>query len=98
MTREVDTCSFLMTASQTTLYYDLKIFRKHTKFSIIVIPETEEPGGLQSTGSHRVGHDFSDSAHMYPFLIFMITTGVCQSNSPLPVISVLCHATQLYSV
>ena len=24
------------------------------------IPWTEEPGGLQSTGSHRVGHDRSD--------------------------------------
>ena len=23
------------------------------------IPPTEEPGGLQSTGSHRVGHDRS---------------------------------------
>ena len=79
MTREVDTCSFLMTASQTTLYYDLKIFRKHTKFSIIVIPETEEPGGLQSTGSHRVGHDFSDSAHMYPFLLFPFRMFLCRT-------------------
>ena len=30
-----------------------------THFSILAwrIPWTEEPGGLQSTGSHRVGHD-----------------------------------------
>ena len=27
------------------------------------IPRTEEPGGLQSIGSHRVGHDLSDLAH-----------------------------------
>ena len=27
------------------------------------IPWTEEPGGLQSIGSHRVGHDLSDLAH-----------------------------------
>ena len=27
------------------------------------IPWTEEPGGLQSTGSQRVGHDSSDLAH-----------------------------------
>ena len=27
------------------------------------IPWTEEPGGLQSTGSQRVGHDRSDLAH-----------------------------------
>ena len=26
------------------------------------IPGTEEPGGLPSVGSHRVGHDGSDSA------------------------------------
>ena len=26
------------------------------------IPQTEEPGGLQSMGSHRVGHDRSDLA------------------------------------
>ena len=26
------------------------------------IPWTEEPGGLQSVGSHRVGHDWSDLA------------------------------------
>ena len=25
-------------------------------------PWTEEPGGLQSMGSHRVGHDLSDLA------------------------------------
>ena len=27
------------------------------------IPCTEKPGGLQSTGSHRVGHDRSNLAH-----------------------------------
>ena len=26
------------------------------------IPGTEQPGGLQSVGSHRVGHDWSDVA------------------------------------
>ena len=29
------------------------------------IPGTEEPGGLLSMGSHRVGHDRSDLACMY---------------------------------
>ena len=29
------------------------------------IPWTEEPGGLLSTGSHRVGHDWSDLACMH---------------------------------
>ena len=28
-------------------------------------PWTEEPGGLQSMGLHRVGHDWSDSAGMH---------------------------------
>ena len=33
-----------------------------THFSILAwrIPGTEEPGGLPSMGSHRVGHDWSD--------------------------------------
>ena len=28
------------------------------------IPWTEEPGGLQSIGSQRVGHNLSELAHM----------------------------------
>ena len=28
-------------------------------------PWTEEPGGLQSIGSHRIGHDCSDLAHRH---------------------------------
>ena len=37
-----------------------------TLYSILAweIPWTEEPGGLQSTGSHRVGHDLSDLARV----------------------------------
>ena len=27
------------------------------QYSCLRIPQTEEPGGLQSMGSHRVGHD-----------------------------------------
>ena len=30
------------------------------------IPWTEEPGGLQSIGSQRAGHDWGDSAHTLP--------------------------------
>ena len=29
------------------------------------IPWTEEPGGLQSIGSQRVGHDYSDLTRMH---------------------------------
>ena len=32
-------------------------------------PWSEEPGGLQSMGLHRVGHDCSDLAHMYSVVI-----------------------------
>ena len=37
-----------------------------TQSSILAwrIPWTEEPGGLQSMGSHRVGHDWSNLAHL----------------------------------
>ena len=34
----------------------------HTSVLAWRIPGTEEPGGLQSMGSHRVGHDRSDLA------------------------------------
>ena len=29
------------------------------------IPWTEEPGGLQSRGSHRVGHDWATNTHTF---------------------------------
>ena len=29
------------------------------------IPWTEEPGSMQSTGSHRIGHDYSKLAHTH---------------------------------
>ena len=40
---------------------------KATHSSILVwrIPWTEEPGGLQSTGSQRVGHDWATSTHLF---------------------------------
>ena len=34
----------------------------HSSILACKIPWTEEPGGLQSMGSHRVGHDWSDLA------------------------------------
>ena len=32
------------------------------------IPWTEEPGGLQSTGSRRVGHDWATSLSLFTFM------------------------------
>ena len=38
---------------------DLQEKEMATHFSILAweVPQTEEPGGLQSIGSHRIGHD-----------------------------------------
>ena len=38
------------------------------------IPWTEEPGGLQSTESQRVGHDWATSLHFIPFATVMRRT------------------------
>ena len=35
-------------------------------------PWTEEPGGLQSMGSQRVGHNLSDLAHAHTMLVMNI--------------------------
>ena len=37
----------------------------HSRILARRIPGTEEPGGLQSKGSQRVGHDGSDLAHVH---------------------------------
>ena len=39
-----------------------KEMETHTNVLAGRIPGTEEPGGLPSMGSHRVGHDWSDLA------------------------------------
>ena len=38
----------------------------HSRTLVWRIPWTEEPGGLQSIGSQRVGHDCSNLAHTHP--------------------------------
>ena len=38
----------------------------HSSVPVWRIPGTEEPGGLPSMGSHRVGHDWSDLAAVAP--------------------------------
>ena len=47
------------------------------------IPGTGEPGGLPSMGSHRVGHDWSDSAAaaaaMQPYILAFIAKNNLQS-------------------
>ena len=53
------------------------------------IPRTEEPGGLQSMGSQRVGYDWSDVAHTH-------SSALNQSNqlSLIPCRSIVHRATQ----
>ena len=41
-----------------------KEIETHASILAWKIPWTEEPGGLQSIGSQRVEHDWSDLAHM----------------------------------
>ena len=44
----------------------------HSSFHAWRIPETGEPGGLPSLGSHRVGHDWSDLAAAWQLLLLNI--------------------------
>ena len=41
------------------------------------IPRTAEPGGLQTIGSQRVGHDWSDLAHMHTHTIKWLIMVMC---------------------
>ena len=58
------------------------------------IPWTEEPGGLQSTGSQRVGHDWATSLHFSLLAILWNSAfkWVYLSFSPLPFTSFLFSA------
>ena len=50
-----------------------KAMAPHSSILAWRIPGTEEPGGLPSMGSHRVGHDWSDLAAARVLCIFWIT-------------------------
>ena len=54
----------------------------HSRILAWRIPWTEEPGGLQSTGSQRVGHDWVTSLHngWYCWMFFWLFT-ICLSSS-----------------
>ena len=46
-----------------TMHFNVeKEMATHSSVLAWRIPGTEEPGGLPSVGSHRVGHDWSDLA------------------------------------
>ena len=42
----------------------------HSSILAWKISWTEEPGGLQSTGSQRVGHNWATNTHTYIFILF----------------------------
>ena len=44
------------------------------------IPWTEDPGGLLSLGSHRVGHDWSDLAAAASFINSILINQQCKIN------------------
>ena len=52
------------------IYYILKMEKEMATHSGVLawrIPWTEEPGGLQSNGSRRVGHDWATSLSLFTF-------------------------------
>ena len=53
----------------------------HSRILAWRIPWTEEPGGLQSMGSKRVGHNTSDLARTRT----LVGKGVCSGHSAQPV-------------
>ena len=65
-------------AFQSAVYILEKEMATHSSVLDWRIPGMGEPGGLPSTGSHRVGHDWSDSSsvHFTP-LLFLSSFSVC---------------------
>ena len=51
------------------------------------IPGTEEPVGLQSTGSQRVGHDWSDLAQKW--INYYVKSHVTENDDILIIVSLL---------
>ena len=53
---------------QLTSNYSEKAMAPHSSTLAWKIPWTEEPGGLQSMGSRRVGHDWATSLSLFTFM------------------------------
>ena len=56
-----------------------KVMATHSSILAWKIPWTEEPGGLQSMGSQRVGHNLATS--LYFFLYLSPEKYLCRSRS-----------------
>ena len=48
------------------------------------IPWTEEPDGLQSMGSHRIRHDWSDIRHVYIYIQKIFWKDACCNDKSIP--------------
>ena len=60
-TQPLQEVNFIKTTANITIVKS-KEMATHSSVLAWRIPETEEPSGLPSMGSHRVGHDWSDLA------------------------------------
>ena len=54
--------------SKRIMNYLLEVNGTPLQYSCLEIPLTEEPGGLQSMGLLRVGHDWETSLSLFTFL------------------------------
>ena len=62
-----------------------KAMATHSSILAWRTPGTEEPGGLPSMGSHRIGHDWSDLAaaaelQLLEWRSFTLEKGICLSS------------------
>ena len=58
-----------LSGNNSTLWQWLeKAMAPHSSTLVWKIPWTEEPGGLQSIGSQRVGHDWATSLSLFTFM------------------------------
>ena len=64
----------------SSVYIYMFVEKKMVTYSNILawrIPWTEEPGGLQSKGSQRVGHDWVTNTHTYIYVSHFLYPLVC---------------------
>ena len=58
------------------LFFLTRSMAAHSSVLAWRIPWTEEPGRLQSIGSHRVGHDWVTNTLLLPFFFLFVTNSV----------------------